>query len=298
MKAEMGKMGIVGASGFIGAELVRQASIAGWEIVGYSRSARAPGDGVSEWREWSDDPDLSGLQVIVNLAGEGIDKRWTESRKKRFRESRVGVVDTIVGALEREEQRPGVFLNGTAVGIYGDRGDELLDERAAFGDGYLAELCRDWEKAADRAADLGVRVLQWRTGVVFGHGGAAWTKMRAAFSLGAGGRLGKGGQWMPWIHLEDLVAGMLYMLGEDYAGPVNSCAPEPERNRDLTRKFAAALKRPAFMHVPAWALKLVLGGFAESLLASQHAVPKVLLERGFKFRYPTLEAALSELVVE
>ena len=163
-------MGIVGASGFIGGELVRQASEAGWEVVGYSRSERKPGDGVSEWREWGDEPCVCGLDVIVNLAGEGIDKRWTEERKKQFRESRVGVVETIVGALRRAERRPLVFLNGTAVGIYGDGGDEVIEEGAPVGDGYLAELCRDWEKAADPAADLDVRVLQWRTGVVLGEG--------------------------------------------------------------------------------------------------------------------------------
>lgn len=298
MSAGKGKMGIVGASGFIGGELVRQASEAGWEVVGYSRSARNPGDGVSEWREWSDEPSLSGLDVIVNLAGEGIDKRWTEERKKRFRESRVGVVEVIVAALKRAEQRPGVFLNGTAVGIYGDRGDEMLDETASIGSGYLADLCRDWEKAADSGSKMGVRVIQWRTGVVFGRGGAAWRKMSAAFSLGAGGRLGSGGQWMPWIHLEDLVGGMLHLLGTDYVGPVNGCAPEPERNRDLTRKFAKALCRPAFMHAPAWGLKLVFGEFAGTLLASQRAVPKVLLESDFEFRYPTLEEALGALVFD
>ncbi len=296
MKAERGKMGIVGASGFIGGELVRQASEAGWEVVGYSRSERKPGDGVSEWREWGDEPCVCGLDVIVNLAGEGIDKRWTEERKKQFRESRVGVVETIVGALRRAERRPLVFLNGTAVGIYGDGGDEVIEEGAPVGDGYLAELCRDWEKAADPAADLDVRVLQWRTGVVLGEGGAAWSKMRLAFSLGAGGRLGSGEQWMPWIHVEDLVGGMLHMLGKDYAGPVNASAPEPEQNRDFTRKVAKALHRPAFLHAPAWALKLGLGGFAEALLASQRAVPKVLLANDYEFRYPRLDEALEALV--
>jgi uncharacterized protein (TIGR01777 family) len=289
------KMGIVGASGFIGGELARQASEAGWEVVGYSRSKRDPDAVVAEWREWSGEPCVSGLDVIVNLAGEGIDKRWTESNKRSFRESRVGVVETIVGAVQRAEQRPKVFLNGTAVGFYGDRGDELLDEGSSPGDGYLAELCKDWEKAADSVGLLGVRVLTWRTGVVLGQGGAAWRKMRLAFSCGLGGRLGGGSQWMPWIHVEDLVAGMLHMLDTDYAGPVNATAPEPERNADFTRQLAKALHRPAFMHAPAWALKLGLGGFAGALLASQRAVPKVLLQEGYRFRYPTLELALDEL---
>ena len=296
MSVVKGRMGIVGASGFIGGELVRQASEAGWEVVGYSRRARDPGDGVAEWREWSQEPCVSGLDVIVNLAGEGIDKRWTEANKRLFRESRVGVVESIVGALRQAEARPGVFLNGTAVGIYGDRGDEELDEGASVGSGYLSELCEDWEKAADPAGELGVRVLKWRTGVVLGRGGAAWSKMRMAFSLGAGGRLGGGDQWMPWIHVEDLVGGMLHVLGADYAGPVNATAPAPERNADFTRKLAKALHRPAFMHAPAWALKLGLGGFADALLASQRAMPKVLLKQGYRFRFPTLERAFGELV--
>ena len=298
MSAAKGRMGIIGASGFIGSELVRQARAAGWEVVGYSRSARDPGDGVSEWRDWNAEPCVSGLDVIVNLAGEGIDKRWTEARKQKFRESRVGVVETIVSAIERAQSPPSTFLNGTAVGIYGDRGDEELDESAAFGSDYLAELCRDWEKAAEPAVARGVRVIQWRTGVVLGRGGAAWSKMRTAFSLGMGGRLGDGRQWMPWIHVEDLVAGMLHMLSTDYAGAVNAAAPEAERNADLTRKMAKALSPPASMHAPAWALKIALGGFASALLASQRVLPKALLTHGFRFRFPTLESALDDLVVE
>lgn len=296
MSDDKGRMGIVGASGFIGGELVRQASEAGWEVVGFSRSKRDPGGGVAEWREWSEEPCVSGLDAIVNLAGEGIDKRWTEANKRKFRESRVGVVETIVDALKRADERPKVFLNGTAVGIYGDRGDEVLEEDAGAGEGFLAGLCEDWERAADPAAGMGVRVVSWRTGVVLGRGGAAWDKMSKAFSLGVGGRLGKGDQWMPWIHVEDLVGGMLHVLGTNYGGPVNAVAPEPERNTDFTRKLGRALHRPAFMHAPAWALKLALGGFADALLASQRVEPKVMLQENYRFRYPSLESALDELV--
>jgi uncharacterized protein (TIGR01777 family) len=250
---------------------------------------------VSEWRLWDDQPCLSELDAIVNLAGEGIDKRWTDANKSRFRESRVGVTDVIVRGVKRAESGPKVFLNGTAVGIYGDRGDELLNEGAVAGEGYLAELCEDWERAADPAVVLGVRVLKWRTGVVLGRGGAAWDKMRFAFSLGLGGRLGGGHQWMPWIHVEDLVGGMLHMIGTEFSGPVNAVAPNAERNSEFTRKLAKALHRPAIMHAPGWALRLGLGGFADALLASQRAVPEVLLKEGYRFRFPTLDEALSEL---
>ncbi|MEP4078624.1 TIGR01777 family oxidoreductase [Haloferula sp.] len=290
-----GKIGIVGASGFIGRELVRQAHEVGWEVVGFSRSSRNPGEGVAEWREWSNDPCVSGLDVVVNVAGEGIDKRWSEANKRKFHESRVGVSEVIVGAIRRAETRPKVFLNGTAVGIYGDRGDDLLNEGSAVGSGYLAELCEAWEKAAEPAGELGVRVLLWRTGVVLGCGGAAWEKMSKAFAFGLGGRLGGGQQWMPWIHVEDLVGGMLHMIENDFSGPVNATAPEPERNADFTRKLAKALRRPAIMHAPGWALKLALGGFADALLASQRAMPEVLINSGYQFRFPTLEKALDDL---
>lgn len=289
-------MGIVGASGFIGGELVRQAAAAGWDLVGFSRSAREPGDGVGAWRRWTDEPDLSGLDVVVNLAGEGIDKRWTDENKKHFRSSRVGVVETLVEAMRAAKTRPKVFLNGTAVGIYGDRGDEVLKEDAAAGSAYLAELCRDWEKAAEPVQELGIGVICWRTGVVLGQGGAAWSRLRKIFALGGGGRLGGGQQWMPWIHVEDLVAGMLWMIAADHCGAVNGTAPNPERNADFTRKLATAMGRPAFMHAPAWALKIGLGGFADALLSSQRAVPAALLEQGFSFRFPTLEEAFKDLV--
>lgn len=296
MSTAKGKLGIVGASGFIGSELAGQAAEARWEVVGFSRSRRDPGGGVAEWRKWGDQPDLSGLDALVNLAGESIDRRWTDANKRRFRESRVGVTETIVAALARLESRPAVLLNGSAVGIYGDRGEQVLDESAPSGDGYLAGLCDDWERAADPASELGLRVLKWRTGVVLGEGGAAWGKLKTIFSLGAGGRLGSGEQWMPWIHVEDLVGGMLWLLDSDHCGPVNATAPEPERNADFTRKLAEAIHRPAFMHAPAWALKLGLGGFADALLSSQRAVPKVLLDLGYPFRHATLEESLEDLL--
>ncbi|MEM1084393.1 MAG: TIGR01777 family oxidoreductase [Verrucomicrobiota bacterium] len=296
MVGERGKLGIIGASGFIGGELARQATAAGWTVVGFSRSQRKAGDEVAEWRRSGDGLDLSGLEVLVNLAGERIDQRWNEANKRLFRASRVGLVEAIAAALEKMESPPRVFLNGTAVGIYGDRGDERLDEEAAIGEGYLAELCRDWEGATAAIEGAGVRVINWRTGVVLGRGGAAWKKMQRAFSLGLGGRFGDGRQWMPWIHVEDQAGGMLHAIDAGLSGPVNGAAPEAERNADFTRKLAKALGRPAFMHAPAFALKIGLGGFAGALLASQRVIPVKLMESGYRFRYPTLEEALQGLV--
>ena len=194
-------------------------------------------------------------------------------------------------------ERPQVLVNSSAVGIYGDRGDEILEDDAQVGGGYLAQLCRDWEAAADGVAELGLRVMKWRTGVVRGREGAAFKQMTLPFRLGLGGKLGSGKQWMPWIHVEDLVGSMLHGIGHaSLAGPINGSAPEPERNADFTRKLAKALKRPAFMTVPPFALKLALGDFGPAVLASHRAVPRALLESGFRFRYPTLEMALAELV--
>lgn len=294
-----GSLGIVGASGFIGRELARQASAAGWKVCGFSRQARGPEPGIPAWREWSDHPDFRGLTALVNLAGEPINKRWTAANKQRFHESRIGVTDALRRGVEKlpAGERPQVLVNSSAVGIYGDRGDEILEDDAQVGGGYLAQLCRDWEAAADGVAELGLRVMKWRTGVVLGREGAAFKQMTLPFRLGLGGKLGSGKQWMPWIHVEDLVGSMLHGIGHaSLAGPINGSAPEPERNADFTRKLAKALKRPAFMTVPPFALKLALGDFGPAVLASHRAVPRALLESGFRFRYPTLEMALAELV--
>jgi uncharacterized protein (TIGR01777 family) len=292
-------LGIVGASGFIGRELARQAAASGWRVCGFSRSARAAGGDIAEWREWSAVPDFRGLAAVVNLAGEPVNQRWTAERRRLFHESRIGVTERIGEGIARlpVAERPRVLVNASAVGIYGDRGDSLLEDDAPPADGYLADLCHDWEAAADRVGELGPRVLKWRIGIVLGREGDAFKQLLIPFRLGLGGRLGSGRQWMPWIHVEDLAASMLYGIGHGtLSGPVNGSAPEPERNADFTRKLARALRRPALIPAPGFALRLLLGPFAGVLLASQRAVPRALLEGGFHFRYPTLESALEELL--
>jgi len=292
-------LGIVGASGFIGRELARQAAAAGWRVCGFSRGARTAGGNIAEWRDWSAEPDFRGLAALVNLAGEAVNQRWTAERRRLFHESRIGVTERIAAGLARlpAAERPRVLVNASAVGIYGDRGDTLLEDDAPPADGYLADLCRDWEAAADRVGALGPRVLKWRIGIVLGREGEAFKQLLIPFRLGLGGRLGSGRQWMPWIHVEDLAASMLYGIGHGtLSGPVNGSAPEPERNADFTRKLARALRRPALVPAPGFALRLLLGEFAGVLLASQRAVPRALLEGGFRFRYPTLEAALEDLL--
>jgi uncharacterized protein len=294
-----GNLGIVGASGFIGRELARQATAAGWKVCGFSRRARGPAEGIPSWRPWAEVPDFRGLDALVNLAGEPVNRRWTAERRRLFHASRVGVTERIAAGLEilHAAERPRLLVNASAVGIYGDRGDEVLDEESAPGGGYLADLCRDWEKAADTVAGLGLRVMKWRIGVVLGREGEAFRQMMIPFRLGVGGRLGSGRQWMPWIHVEDLAGSMLHGIGHStLSGPVNGTAPEPERNAGFTRKLGKAVHRPAIIPAPPFALKLLLGEFAGVVLASQRAVPRALLESGFKFRYPTLERALGDLI--
>lgn len=288
-------MGIVGASGFLGGRLAEAASSAGWRVVGFSRRERPAGGAVAEWRLFGDGPDLGGLDAVVNLAGEPVAGRWTAERRERLRESRIGTTRRIVRAIEALPERPAVLLNGSAVGIYGDRGEERLGERSGPGEGFLADLCRDWEREAREAESLGLRVLRWRTGLVLGREAEAWLRMRRVFALGLGGRFGSGRQWMPWVHVDDLVGGMLHALDHSVSGAVNGCAPEAERNADFARELGRVLHRPAVLPAPGWALKLALGEFAGELLASQRAIPEVLVGDGYEFRFPALAGALREL---
>ncbi|MEO5913890.1 MAG: TIGR01777 family oxidoreductase [Luteolibacter sp.] len=292
------RVAIVGVTGFVGHGLPTLFAEKGIAVTGVSRSANGSLPEVDRWQT-PDALDFSGHDAVINLAGEPIDRRWTEKSKRLFHESRVGVTNRVVAALAKlpEHDRPKVLVNASAIGIYGDRGEEILNETACPGSDYLAALCSDWEDAAHDAGSLGVRVVCLRIGVVLGKNGAAFEKLRTIFKLGIGGRLGSGLQWMPWIHVDDLRAAIVHtVLSDSLAGPVNGTAPYPERNRDLTRKFAAALHRPAIFPVPGFVLRLVLGEFSTALLASHRVLPTALDADGFQFRYPTLETALADLV--
>jgi len=296
--AAPGPVAIIGATGFIGRALAAELAAAGISVTGVSRSAHRPVAGIDRWQQL-DRLDLSGHCAVINLAGEPIDRRWTAERKKRFYDSRVGVTQRLIAHLReiRHGDRPEVLVNGSGIGIYGDRGDEVLNESSGRGLGYLADLCFEWETAAMEAEALGMRVVLLRTGIVLGKGGAAFEKLRCAFLLGLGGRLGSGRQWMSWIHLRDLTGAVLHVLETpELFGPVNGCAPQPERNANFTRKLAAALHRPAVLPVPEIALKLALGGFGEALLASTHAIPAALERTGYRFQFPRLEEALRDLL--
>lgn len=293
-----GRVAIVGVTGFIGRGLPALLAEKGMSTTGISRAGGGSIAGVDRWQSL-DALDFSGHHAVINLAGEPIDRRWTEKNRRLFYESRVGVTNRVVDAIAKlpEKERPRVLINASAVGIYGDRGDDLLTEDAKVGSGYLADLCEKWERAAQNAESRGVRVVKLRIGVVIGPGGAAFQKLGRVIKLGIGGRLGSGKQWMPWIHHEDLRAAIAHAIfSESLRGPINATAPRPERNADLTRKFAAALHRPAIFAAPAFALRLVLGEFSTALLASERAVPTALERDGFNFRYPMLEEALRDLI--
>lgn len=296
------KIFLAGGTGFIGRKLTERLRAEGHTLTLLTRSDRAPGPAGGAVRfvvgdgmvpgPWQDA--VRGADAVVNMAGTTIFSRWTGRAKKLLRESRIRTTGNIVDALSKSEAPGRVLLSSSAVGYYGFHGDEILDESAGPGDDFLACLCRDWENAAYRAAEAGVRVVTVRTGIVLGDKGGALGTMAPLFRAGLGGRLGNGRQWFSWIHLDDLVSAMAFALRRpDISGPVNMCAPNPVRNRDLTRALGAALRRPAFFVVPGFAVRIAFGEFADFILKGQRVVPRVLLDRGFGFAAPSLPEALA-----
>lgn len=286
-----------GASGLIGSALVRSLEADGSRC---RRLVRRRPSGSAEL-EWRPDRGLaasetaSGLDVLVHLAGENVAAgRWTAARRSRISASRGPATRRLVESLNRLEKPPRVFVCASAVGYYGDRGDELLDEGSMSGDGFLASVCREWEAAARTAGAVCERVATLRFGVVLSARGGALARMLPPFRLGLGGRLGSGRLWFPWIQIDDAVAAIRHVMERDIRGPVNLVAPEQVTNSHLTGAIAATLRRPALLPVPAPALRLAFGEMArETLLASARVAPKVLQETGFSYRCPTLGAALA-----
>lgn len=291
---------VSGATGLVGRRLVPELAerFASVRILSRSRGTDAA---KVDRRIWDGvDPGaaaLVGVDAIVHLAGEPLFGGLpTKRRLEHARESRIAstrrIVERIAGMADGE--RPGVFVCASAVGYYGDRGEETLDEDAPPGDGFLAELCRDWEAAAVEAEAFGVRVVRLRIGVVLAREGGALPLIRLPFALGLGGRLGSGQQYFPWIHVDDLVGAILFALERpDLRGAVNGVAPEAVRNGELTQTLARLLHRPALLPVPSFALRTALGEMAGELLGSRRVVPRRLLETGFAYRHATLETALA-----
>jgi uncharacterized protein len=261
-----------------------------------AQSARWDPDGQPAPREA-----LSGADTVFHLAGESVaGGRWTDERKKKIRESRVvGTRNLVAGlaAIEDKAQRPKVLVCASAIGYYGDRGDELLDERSAAGSDFLAEVCVAWEREAKAAEALGIRVVCVRTGIVLSARGGALAQMLKPFKLGAGGKLGSGEQWMSWIHIDDLVGLMLHAAEhEEVRGPMNAAAPHPVRNAEFTKALGHALHRPAILPVPKLALRVAFGEMSQVMLASQRVESKVAASTGYAFQHPELAEALSSVL--
>jgi len=242
---------------------------------------------------------VSGFDAVVHLAGESVVGRWTEEKKKAIRESRVQGTRNLATALAQSEAKPRVLVCASAVGFYGNRGDELLREESRGGQGFLPEVCREWEDASRIAAEAGIRTVNIRIGLVLSPKGGALGNMLKPFKLGLGGRIGSGQQWWSWIHVDDIVGGIHHAIGtETLSGPVNLVAPNPVRNAEFTKLLASVLGRPAFFPVPEFALRLAFGKMAaeELLLASQRVEPGKLGASGYAFRFRELRAALENLV--
>ena len=299
------KVLITGATGLIGSSLCSSLSDDGNTVVGLSRSPQTTrGVSAAELLAW--DPQaghfpaqaLNGVDAVVHLAGEPIvARRWTDEQKKRIRDSRILTTRALVDTFSALDVKPAAFVCGSAVGFYGDRGNEFLAENSAPGNDFLSEVCQEWESEAARAAEIGVRVVQVRTGVVLSTVGGALPKMLAPFKLGLGGRLGSGKQWFPWIHIDDIVGIFRHALRTSgLKGPVNGVAPEAIRNDEFTRELARVLHRPAFLPVPEFALRALMGEMADALFASQHVVPKAALDSQYQFRFPSVSVALDGLL--
>jgi uncharacterized protein (TIGR01777 family) len=279
------KIGILGATGYVGTRLCAQAKAAGHEVVPFSRRAR-PG-----FREVKNDGklDFSGLDGVVNLAGEPILGLWTASKKRAILGSRVQITKRVVESLG---DGPWVLLNASAVGFYGNTGEAEVDESSPAGRGFLADVCRAWEEAALPAEERGVRLVRLRIGFVTGPGGAM-RLVRPVFKLGLGGNLGNGRQWMSCIHVDDVAGMMLWALENTHIrGAVNAVNPEPVRNAVFTRALAHAVHRPAIIPAPAFALRLVLGELSHVMLDSVRVKPQVAARNGYLYRFPTLAEGL------
>lgn len=295
------KVLISGASGLIGSGLTSRSRIEGNEVV---RLVRHPPQAEGEvfWNPTSGSIDaigMEGMDAVVHLAGENIaGGRWTEKRKQRFRESRVGGTELLCRALAQLAVPPRVLVCASAIGYYGHCGDRLLNEEDGAGEGFLAGLVRDWEGATEVLAEKRMRVVLARFGVVLSAEGGALAKSLLPFRLGLGGKIGDGRQYMSWIALEDVVGAVCHALKcEEMVGPMNVVGPEPVTNAEFTRVLGLVLKRPTLLPLPAWLARLALGEMAdELLLASIRAKPARLVETGYEFAYPELEGALRHLL--
>ncbi len=294
------RVAITGSSGLIGTALIEALRTGGHEPIPVRRGPAGPGEISWDPVAGTIDPaQLSGVDAVVHLAGAGIgDHRWTDDYKREIRESRTRTTNLISEAIAAADNGPRILLSGSAIGFYGSRGDEILDESSAAGSGFLAQICIDWEASTAVAMAAGVRVALLRTGIVLSPHGGALKKQLPLFRFGLGGKFGAGTQWQSWISIDDEVAAIVYLLEHEVDGPVNLTAPHPVTNAEFTKTLASVLKRPAILPVPSFGPKLLLGAeLAQNLLFDgQRVVPAVLESSGYRFAHPDLETALRSLL--
>lgn len=288
------KVAVTGASGLIGSALVPHLRREGHEVTTLvRREPKLPSE--VRWDPSSGDVDLAPLQgvdAVVHLAAAGVgDRRWTDSYKRTILTSRVDGTSTIARAMTRLDQRPRVLVSASAIGWYGHRGDEVLDEKATGGSDFLADVAHAWEAAADPARDAGITVAHPRTGLVMARHGGAFGRLLPLVRLGLGGPLGSGHQWWSWITLVDEVRALTHLIDGEVCGPVNLAAPSPAPQRDVVAALGRALHRPTLLPAPRFALRAVLGQFADDILASQRIRPAILEATGFGFEHPDLASA-------
>jgi uncharacterized protein len=290
---------VSGVSGPIGVALLPSLRTVGCSVVRLVRGA-ATGAGEISWnpRNPLAPEQVSGFDAVIHLAGEGIFGRWTATKKAKVRESRVAGTFNLASALAQAEEKPKVFLCSSAIGYYGNRGDEPLSEESTPGTGFLAEVCQEWEEATMPAVQADIRTAHLRTGIVLSTKGGALGAMLTPFKLGLGGRVGDGRQWMSWIDVQDMVGAIHHILKNDLLqGPVNMVAPKPVRNEEFVKTLASVLSRPAILPMPAFAVKTVFGEMGESLLlASQKVEPGKLISSGYPFRHRELRQSLEHLL--
>ncbi|MFF2011436.1 TIGR01777 family oxidoreductase [Streptomyces sp. NPDC058195] len=290
------RIAVTGASGLLGAALVRSLRADGLEVVRLVRRPARSGD-EAEWnprRGYVDTAGLVGCDAVVHLAGAGVgDHRWSEAYKREIRDSRVLGTAAIAEAVASLDPPPKVLVSGSAIGYYGDTGDRAVDESAPAGEGFLPSVCVEWEAATAAAQEAGVRTVHARTGLVVAREGGAWGRLFPLFRAGLGGRLGNGRQYWSFIALHDEVAALRHLLEtESLSGPVNLTAPGPVTNREVTAAMGRVLHRPTLLTAPAPALRVVLGDFAQDVLGSQRVLPGRLLDSGFVFAFPGIDGAI------
>ncbi len=295
------KILISGAGGLVGSGLVPALRKSGNDVQPLVRFRKGMGDNEFWWKAHSGEINLQALNswggpdAMVHLAGENIAKRWSEQQKRAIRESRVEATERLCDSLLRLRRRPSTFVSASAIGFYGNRGDEVLVENSPRGIGFLSEVTVDWEKASGALVNADFRVAHLRFGMILSREGGALARMLPVFRLGFGGKIGDGRQWMSWISRTDVIRIMRFTLETPgFSGACNAVSPGPIRNVDFTKALARSLRRPAFFRVPAWVLRLALGQMAEELLlTSQRVLPKRISEAGFEFQHPTIEKALA-----